>query len=102
MAGKGDAEAALQEAREEAGVDGSIASAPIGSYHFIKLFDDGTTKPAQAIIYSMKVTEQRSKWSEKHERKRRWFTPAKAAAAAAEPDLARFLRNLADGRVVLI
>jgi 8-oxo-dGTP pyrophosphatase MutT (NUDIX family) len=101
MAGKDDAEAALQEAKEEAGIGGVIAATPIGSYHFIKLFDDGTTKPAQAVIYSMQVIEQRSKWSEKRERKRRWFTPAKAAKAVAEPDLARFLRNLSEGRVVL-
>lgn len=102
MADKGDAQAALQEAREEAGIDGSVASAPIGSYHFIKLFDDGRTKPAQAVIYSLRVMGQHSKWSEKGERKRRWFSPAKAAKAVTEPDLARFLRNLADGRVVLI
>jgi 8-oxo-dGTP pyrophosphatase MutT (NUDIX family) len=102
MADRDDAQAALQEAREEAGIDGLVASAPIGSYHFIKLFDDGRTKPAQAIIYSLKVTQQRSKWSEKGQRKRRWFSPAKAATAVTEPDLARFLRNLADGRVVLI
>lgn len=102
MADRDDSQAALQEAKEEAGIDGLVASAPIGSYHFIKVFDDGRTKPAQAVIYSLKVTEQRSKWNEKGQRKRRWFSPAKAAKAVTEPDLARFLHNLADGRIVLI
>ena len=94
-------QAALQEAREEAGIDGQVSSAPIGSYRFIKLFDDGSTKPAQAVIYSMLVMDQHSKWQEKGQRKRKWFNPTKAARAVTEPDLARFLSNLAAGRIVL-
>ena len=101
MQDKDDAAAALQEAKEEAGIDGAVAPTPIGSYHFMKLFDDGSVKPAQAVIYSMRVTEQPNKWGEKEQRQRRWFTPRKAAKAVTEPDLARFLRNLADNRIIL-
>jgi 8-oxo-dGTP pyrophosphatase MutT (NUDIX family) len=101
MPAKDDAQSALQEAREEAGIDGIIAKAPVGSYRYIKLFDDGSTKPAQALIYSMRVTSQYSKWDEKGQRKRKWFRPDKAAKAVTEPDLARFLLNVASGRVVL-
>jgi len=101
MPGKTDAEAAHQEAKEEAGIDGTVSATPLGSYHFLKLFDDGSTKPAQAIIYSLQVANQHTKWREKGQRKRRWFTPLEASKAAFEPDLARFLKGLADGRVVL-
>ena len=101
MPDKDDADAALQEAKEEAGIDGLVSAAPIGSYHFMKLFDDGSIKPAQAVIYSLHVTEQFSKWSEKDQRQRRWFSPKKAAKVVTEPDLARFLRNLAGDRIVL-
>ena len=101
MLDKDDAQAALQEAKEEAGIDGVISNSPVGSYRYIKLFDDGSTKPAQAVIYSLRVTDQHPKWEEKGQRKRRWFRPGKAAKAVAEPDLARFLANLAAGRVVL-
>jgi 8-oxo-dGTP pyrophosphatase MutT (NUDIX family) len=101
MVGRDDSQAALQEAREEAGIDGLILDKPIGSYRFIKLFDDGTTKPAQAVIYALFVTDQHSRWQEKSQRKRKWFTPAHAAEAVTEPDLARFLSNLAAGRIML-
>lgn len=101
MAGKTDADAALEEAREEAGIDGTVSATPLGSYHFLKLFDDGTSKPAQAVIYSVQVEQQHSKWREKGQRKRRWFSLLEASKVAFEPDLARFLKGLADGRVVL-
>ena len=101
MAGKSDAEAALQEAREEAGIEGTVSDTPIGSYHFIKLLDDGTTKPSQAVIYSVRVLTQLNKWDEKDERRRKWFSLRKAAKAVFEPDLTRFLSNLASGRPAL-
>ncbi|SFD32560.1 NUDIX domain-containing protein [Devosia psychrophila] len=101
MAGKSDAEAALQEAREEAGIEGTVSDTPIGSYHFIKLLDDGTTKPSQAVIYSVRVLTQLNKWDEKDERRRKWFSLRKAAKAVFEPDLAKFLSNLASGRPAL-
>ena len=102
MAGKSDAEAAAQEAREEAGIEGTVAQIPIGSYHFIRILNDGTTKPSQAVIYPLRVLTQLSKWDEKDERRRKWFSPRKAAKAVFEPDLARFLSNLACGRPALL
>lgn len=101
MAGKTDAEAALEEAKEEAGIDGIVSATPLGSYHFLKLFNDGSSKPAQAIIYSVHVEHQHTKWREKGQRQRRWFSLLQASKVAFEPDLARFLKGLADGRVVL-
>ena len=101
MEGKSDAESAAQEAREEAGVEGVVREAPIGSYHFIRLLEDGTTKPAQAVIYPLKVLSELKKWDEKAQRRRKWFSPTKAAKAVFEPDLARFLSNLAAGRPAL-
>ena len=51
MDGKTDFESALIEAREEAGIDGEVSQVPIGSYRYIKLFDDGGSMPAQAVVY---------------------------------------------------
>lgn len=101
MDGKSDGEAAAREAFEEAGVQGLVTEAPIGSYAYIKLFDDGSTKPSQAIIYALQVTRQLGEWPEQGERRRKWFTVKGAAKRAFEPDLRRFLTNLAAGRVVL-
>lgn len=98
MAGKTDPQAALQEAHEEAGLEGMVSEEPLGSYHFIKIFDDGSTLPSQAVIYSLQVTKQRRRWKERGQRKRKWFSLSKAAGLAYEPDLARFLNNLAAGR----
>jgi len=101
IAGKTDAQAAAQEALEEAGIEGEVQEAPLGSYYYVKMFDDGSTKPAQAIIFSMRVTSQRRKWPEMLERRRKWYRAQKAAKMAFEPDLARFLGHVAAGRVVL-
>lgn len=99
--GKSEAEAALTEAREEAGIDGTVSPLPIGSYHYLKLFDDGSTKPAQAVVYAVRVKSERGNWDEKSERERKWFRPQEAATVAFEPDLKRFLADLSGERIIL-
>ena len=99
--GKSDAESALIEAKEEAGVTGLVAPLPIGSYFYVRQEKDGTTRPAQAVVYSLQMTEELSKWDEKKQRKRQWFTAADAASMVYERDLARFLSNVATGRIHL-
>ncbi|WEK04708.1 MAG: NUDIX hydrolase [Candidatus Devosia phytovorans] len=89
------------EAKEEAGVEGVASETAIGSYRFIKLFDDGTSTPAQALVFPLRVTCELSKWDEKGQRKRRWFRPKKAADAVFEPDLRRFLLDLREDALVL-
>ncbi|SEP63629.1 8-oxo-dGTP pyrophosphatase MutT, NUDIX family [Devosia sp. YR412] len=94
MSSKADYESALIEAREEAGIDGEVSQVPIGSYRYIKLFDDGRSMPAQAGVFPVCVTSQREKWDEKHQRSRRWVRPKKAVELVFEPDLSRFLTDL--------
>src|SRR5438128_1693577 len=74
-----DAEAARQEAFEEAGIEGQVAEAPVGSYSYIRRAEDGSTKPSQAIIFSLRVRAERKKWDEKKQRRRRWFPASEAA-----------------------
>lgn len=101
MEGLSDAQAAAQEALEEAGVTGVISDAPLGSYLYLRIEDDGQTSPAQAVIYSLEVSNELGKWDEKGQRRRRWFTVEKAAERVYERDLRRFLSNLAAGRIQL-
>lgn len=101
MNGRSDAEAARIEAREEAGVDGVVGAEPIGSYSYVKIFNDGSSKPGEACIYSLAVTRERDEWKEKGQRRREWMTVSQAARLAHEPDLSRFLGELALGIVVL-
>jgi 8-oxo-dGTP pyrophosphatase MutT (NUDIX family) len=101
MEGKTDVEAALQEAFEEAGVQGTISDAPVGSYAYIKLFEDGSTKPSQAIVFSLQVSRQVRKWPERSQRRRKWVSAAEAAEMVFERDLSRLLSNLAAGRIIV-
>jgi 8-oxo-dGTP pyrophosphatase MutT (NUDIX family) len=102
MVGKSDPEAAAQEAFEEAGVSGEISNEALGEYSFRKLLDDDLDRPARAIVYSLRVTEEHDNWPEKGQRRRNWFPLSEAAAMAAEADLARFLKDVAAGRIALI
>jgi 8-oxo-dGTP pyrophosphatase MutT (NUDIX family) len=102
MKGLSDAASAQQEALEEAGVEGDIDSQAIGSYRYSKLFGNGASVPGQALIFPLAVRRERKGWKEKGQRQRRWMSPDKAAQLAHEPDLSRFLANLAAGRVILL
>lgn len=101
MKGRSEAEAARQEALEEAGVEGDVHAQAMGSYRYSKLLSDGSSTPGQAVIFPLAVTRERKGWKEKGQRQRRWMSPHEAAEAVHEPDLARFLANLASGRVIL-
>lgn len=94
MDGKAAHEAALIEAQQEAGIDGDVAIEPIGSYRYIKLFDDGSSRQSQAKAYPIKVTAVHNSWDEQHQRRRRWVRPKKAAGLVYEPDLKRLLGAL--------
>jgi len=99
--GKTDAESAIIEAEEEAGVTGIASPVPIGSYFYLRQEDDGTTRPSQAVVYALEVTCELDHWDEKQQRKRRWLAATDAALAVFERDLARFLAKLAAGRIHL-
>lgn len=101
ISGKSAGQAAGIEAKEEAGVEGVPSETAIGSYRYNKLFDDGTSSPAQALVYPLMVTEELTKWDERGQRKRNWFRPKKAAEAVFEPDLRRFLNDLRKDALVL-
>lgn len=101
MNGLRDAASAQQEALEEAGVEGDIDAQALGSYRYSKLFSTGESVPGQALIFPLAVRRERKGWKEKGQRRRRWMSPEEAARLAHEPDLARFLGNLAAGRVIL-
>ena len=99
--GKTDAESAQIEAEEEAGVTGIPSKVPVGSYLYIRHENDGTTRPSQAVVYTLQVTKELATWDEKGQRARGWFAPADAAQMVYERDLARFLTNVATGRIFL-
>ena len=95
MKGKTRWKAAAIEAYEEAGVKGQITDESIGSYRYPKVLKSGKIVPCLVRVYPMVVEKILGDWKERHQRKRRWFTPKAAARRVAEPELAKMLRSLA-------
>ena len=95
MSGKSEAEAARVEALEEAGVQGIVDRDPIGSYGYVKDRGQHTARGARARVYALEVTDQLDQWDEMHQRDRRWMSPSDGALLVSEPDLSRFLLEVA-------
>ncbi len=93
MAGKSDPEAAAQEALEEAGVRGDIDTRSIGVFRYAKGLKAGGVRRCVVSVYPLQVLIQLGAWPEAHQRERRWMTPAEAADAVHEPDLAALIRD---------
>lgn len=98
MPAKTDAQAAEIEALEEAGVYGDISGQPIGSYRYLRLTGAVGIR-SQALIYPLHVRGMLDDWDEREQRARKWFRLRKASNVVFEPDLARFLSDLAAARI---
>jgi 8-oxo-dGTP pyrophosphatase MutT (NUDIX family) len=96
MDGKKPWAAAEIEALEEAGAVGYISKEPIGAYDYPKKLDSGEIVHCRVVVYPMIVDRLKGYWKERHERKRRWFSPKKAARLVNEQDLAALLSGLCD------
>lgn len=96
MDGKKPWHAAEIEALEEAGAVGFISHHALGTYHYGKRLSDTEVVPCEVTLYPMVVEKLNEHWKERHQRKRHWFSPAKAATLVDEKDLARILKMLAD------
>lgn len=92
--GKRDLAAALEEAREEAGVLGEAEAASIGSYVYEKRRSSGSVT-VEVSVYLLEVREELETWPECRRRQRAWFTVADAAALVQEPGLKDILSRLA-------
>lgn len=90
-----DRDAAAREARQEAGVIGSIKSRPIGTYRYRKVQPDGT-RLLDVTVYLLKVEREKRSWPEKDQRQRSWFKADAAARRVREPSLQKLIRTLSD------
>ena len=95
MKGKTRWDAAAIEALEEAGVKGHVADDCIGTFRYTKVLKGGRIVPCLVRVYPMVVEKVMKNWKERHQRKRRWFTPKAAARRVCEPELAKVLKGLA-------
>jgi len=87
------AQTALEEAFEEAGIQGKVRDEPIGTYHYAKTTGKGLTLDCVATVYEVAFRKMAKEFPEKGARKVAWFTPEEAAKAVSSPELAELLGN---------
>ena len=88
------AKAAAQEAFEEAGVKGTIARKPLGSFRHVKLHLVFTPLEVSILVHPLAVKRELSKWPEAGQRERRWFSVEEAADSVDSKELARLIGEL--------
>jgi 8-oxo-dGTP pyrophosphatase MutT (NUDIX family) len=85
---------ARQEAYEEAGITGHLWSRQsIGTYVYDKV-DEKFSGEVIVRVFVIEVEQQLKDWPERTERRRRWFTPRRAATLVQEKELSKMLRAL--------
>ena len=84
--------AAAEEAREEAGVLGSVLAESIGSYTYCKRLRPG--RSLSASTFTLEVSEELASWPEQDQRERAWFELPDAIAKVDEPELRDLLRQV--------
>lgn len=94
MDGKKPWHAAELEALEEAGAIGFISDEPVGIYHYLKRLGRKSNVQCRVTVYPMMVEKLKRRWKERKERKRHWFSPAKAAKLVDEKELSVLLKEL--------
>jgi len=89
---------AAREAYEEAGVEGNPTATCIGCYGYDKALDRASAEPSSlpcvVAVYPLQVKALRERFPERGQRRRKWFSPKKAARKVAEPDLRGLLAGL--------
>ena len=97
MKGLSDAQAAMREAWEEAGVRvGADKARRVGQFYYDKGLDDGSDLPVVADVYKVRVRDGdlADRFPEAGQRKRAWVPSKKAARMVDEPALKTLLRSL--------
>jgi 8-oxo-dGTP pyrophosphatase MutT (NUDIX family) len=95
--GLSDAESALREAWEEAGVRAEADHArPAGQFFYDKALEDGSVIPIVAYLYKVRLRDGdlAGQYPEAGQRKRVWVPAKKAAKMVQEPELKKILRSL--------
>jgi 8-oxo-dGTP pyrophosphatase MutT (NUDIX family) len=93
--GKSARSSAAREAFEEAGVIGSVARRPVGSFSYEKELRNGSKVVCKVRVFPLQVKRQTEEWPEKAEREVKWLPAKRAAKQVNEPELGELIRRLA-------
>jgi 8-oxo-dGTP pyrophosphatase MutT (NUDIX family) len=93
MPGRSREQAAATEAFEEAGLRGSIIGGCLGGYSYWKQYR-ARRMLCTVDVFLFRVDAELSRWPEKRQRLRHWFTPEEAATLVEEQVLADLIREV--------
>ena len=96
MPGKLSHEVAAREAYEEAGVRGTVETAPLGSFSYDKVLKDGIQVPCRVQVYALEVSELVKNFKEKGERSVEWVSTDEAVKRVREPELRNLILAFAE------
>ena len=92
--GKSPHKSAAREAREEAGVVGSVKRRSLGAFSYKKRLKSGKVVACEVQVFALKVKRQEARWLEKGERKLKWLPRTKAAKKVGDDVLGTIIRTL--------
>jgi 8-oxo-dGTP pyrophosphatase MutT (NUDIX family) len=92
--GKPPHKSAAREAREEAGVVGSVKRRSLGVFSYQKRLKSGKVVACEVQVFALKVKRQEARWLEKGERKLKWLPRTKAAKKVGDDVLGTIIRAL--------
>lgn len=95
MRGKSGKRAAMIEAREEAGVAGSILQDALGDYVYWKRLSRQFVQ-IRVKVFLLQVAEELPEWKESTRRRRAWLSPAQAAQLIDETQLSTLVATLSE------
>jgi 8-oxo-dGTP pyrophosphatase MutT (NUDIX family) len=87
MVGLTDAQAAAEEALEEAGIEGAITEAPVGTFRYLKILKRRAPRWCVVAVHALEVRVEHDTWHEQAERERVWVSRDEAVRRVDEPDL---------------
>jgi 8-oxo-dGTP pyrophosphatase MutT (NUDIX family) len=87
MTGFSDAESAALEALEEAGIEGRITAAPIGTFRYLKVLKRRAPRWCVVSLHALEVRVEHETWHEQGQRDRAWVSRDEAVRRVDEPDL---------------
>ncbi len=99
MDGMTPSQAAAEEAWEEAGARGRVYETTVGLYSYSKWLDEELSLPVIVVVFGLEVQRLDDRFPEAGQRKRKWFTPKKAAARVDEPELKQLIRSFDPARL---
>lgn len=91
MEGRTPGGSAMQEAWEEAGVNGHVDGLCLGVYSYAKELGPEDNLPCVAMLYPVAVRALAKHYPESGQRRRRWVSRKKAARLVSEPELAQLI-----------